>query len=121
MKICVPVEKNDGIKSKVYGHFGSAPFFALYDTESKELEIIDNTQKEHEHGSCNPVKAFEEKKIDAVFVAGIGRGAFEVLRSAGIKVCIANGKTLDDLLKIIKMKTFKEIDDSNLCNSHNCH
>lgn len=120
MKICVPVEKNDGIKSKVYGHFGSAPFFAFYDTDIKKLEISDNTQKEHEHGSCNPVKAFEEKKIDAVFVAGIGRGAVGVLNSVGIKVYIAEYKTVEELLKNIT-KTFKEVDSNGLCNSHNCH
>jgi ArsR family transcriptional regulator len=121
VKICVPVERNDGIKSKVYGHFGSSPFFALYDTDSKKLEIIDNSQKEHEHGSCNPVKAFEEKKIDAIFVSGIGRGAFEVLRCLGIKVYFAEERTIDELLSSIRTGAFKEVDASGLCKSHNCH
>ena len=35
MKVCFPVEKNEGINSVVYGHFGSAPAFVMVDTERK--------------------------------------------------------------------------------------
>ena len=34
MKICIPVETSSGMKSLVYGHFGSAPYFAIYDMET---------------------------------------------------------------------------------------
>ena len=27
MKVCIPVEVNEGLKSKPFGHFGSAPMF----------------------------------------------------------------------------------------------
>ena len=35
MKICFPVEKDEGIESQVYNHFGSAPVFIMVDTEGK--------------------------------------------------------------------------------------
>ena len=31
MKICVPVEVNNGFESRPFGHFGSAPMFVVYD------------------------------------------------------------------------------------------
>jgi len=33
MKICMPVSEAKGMDSVIYGHFGSAPFFAVYDTD----------------------------------------------------------------------------------------
>ena len=30
MKICVPVEVNNGLESRPFGHFGSAPMFVVY-------------------------------------------------------------------------------------------
>ena len=31
MKICVPVEVNNGFESRPFGHFGSAPMVVVYD------------------------------------------------------------------------------------------
>ena len=50
MKLCFPIEANNGLKSIVYGHFGSAPMFFIYDSESKDSEIIDNQNLGHVHG-----------------------------------------------------------------------
>ena len=30
MKICVPVEVNNGLESRPFGHFGSAPMFVVW-------------------------------------------------------------------------------------------
>ncbi len=35
MRICLPVGNNAGIDSIVFGHFGNAPFFAIYDMKSQ--------------------------------------------------------------------------------------
>ena len=35
MKICIPTETNSGKEAMVYGHFGSAPFFTIFDTANK--------------------------------------------------------------------------------------
>ena len=85
MKICIPVERNDGMKSQVYGHFGSAPFFAVYDMDVKELEMIENGNSHHEHGMCNPLGALSGKNIGAVVCGGMGAGAVAKLNAAGIK------------------------------------
>jgi len=42
MKICFPVEENKGLESAVYGHFGSAPGFVTFDTETEEAGFINN-------------------------------------------------------------------------------
>ena len=45
MKIAISAETNNGLESKVAGHFGRCPFFALVeldDTEVKTIQLIAN-------------------------------------------------------------------------------
>ncbi len=37
MKICFPVQENEGLGSRVYNHFGSAPMFIVVDTETDNV------------------------------------------------------------------------------------
>ena len=57
MKICFPVQQNNGLDSAVYNHFGSAPVFVVVDTHSNNIASIDNRDQHHVHGACNPMKA----------------------------------------------------------------
>ena len=57
MQICFPVEIDKGLDSDVFGHFGSAPFFVVFDTENKSIHTINNQDLGHVHGMCNPLKA----------------------------------------------------------------
>ena len=52
MKICIPTQTNDGKTVEVYAHFGSAPFFTIYDIENGVVEVIDNSNQHHAHGMC---------------------------------------------------------------------
>ena len=52
MKICIPTETNQGNTAQVYGHFGSAPYFTIYDTEAKSLEVVDNAVSSEESSSA---------------------------------------------------------------------
>jgi ArsR family transcriptional regulator len=42
MKICFPVQKDDGMNSALYDQFGSAPMFIIVDVETKSLTAIKN-------------------------------------------------------------------------------
>jgi hypothetical protein len=43
MKICIPTHDERGLQSEVFGHFGSAPFFTLVDSESGEVVLQDGS------------------------------------------------------------------------------
>lgn len=121
MKICVPVERNEGLKSRIYGHFGSAPFFAFCETEKGAAEIVENSQHGHEHGKCNPLAALAGRKVEAVFVGGIGLRALERLNSLGIKVYRSENSDLASLLENLKKGNLSEIKAEDSCSEHNCH
>jgi predicted Fe-Mo cluster-binding NifX family protein len=85
MKICVPTKTKDGKTAEVYEHFGSAPFFTIYDTESKTVEVIDNSNQHHDHGMCQPLNALANQHIDVVVTGGMGARAVQKLNEGGIK------------------------------------
>ena len=47
MRICIPTTTNDGKTAKVNEHFGSAPYFTIYDTENNSVEVITDNDADH--------------------------------------------------------------------------
>jgi predicted Fe-Mo cluster-binding NifX family protein len=86
MKICIPVSENRGLESPVCGHFGSAPAFLLFDSDTRSFRVLENTNSHHEHGRCVPVAMLAEERVDAFVVNGIGAGALAKLVATGAAV-----------------------------------
>lgn len=93
MKVAVPVERDEGLDSKLYGHFGSAPFFAVFDSETGGLDVIANDHAQHEHGQCTPSNALTAMNVKGVLCLGMGRRAISKLNAAGISVWYAGEVT----------------------------
>lgn len=121
MKVCIPVKENKGGESTPYNHFGSAPCFIIYDTDSKEIKTIENGDLNHAHGMCQPLKALSGEKVDVVLVEGIGAGAINKLKRQGIKVCKAVGGTIEENIKLLKEDKLAEFSINNICSNHDCH
>jgi len=125
MKVAVPVGEYNGLKSKVYGHFGSAPAFAIVDSETLTVEPIDNQNLDHEHGACSPMKALAGARPDVVIVGGMGAGALMGLRAAGIKVYHSSGGTVEQAVSLLKAGELVEMDERASCaghaGGHTCH
>ncbi|WP_343101707.1 NifB/NifX family molybdenum-iron cluster-binding protein [Romboutsia sp. MSSM.1001216sp_RTP31141st1_G3_RTP31141_220114] len=121
MKICMPVEVNEGLLSKPFGHFGSAPMFLVYDLESNEVSALDNGDLGHEHGKCQPIKALSGNVVDAVIVGGIGQGAIVKLNSMGIKVYKALGATLKENIDLFNENKLNEFPSNHTCSHDGCN
>ncbi|MGL5314951.1 MAG: NifB/NifX family molybdenum-iron cluster-binding protein [Peptostreptococcaceae bacterium] len=120
MKICVPVEVNEGLDSKPFGHFGSAPMFVVCDLESGEVNKIENGDLGHEHGKCQPLKALSGTAVDAVIVGGIGQGAIVKLNQMGIKVYKAQADTIGDNINLLKENKLQEFSMNHTCSHDGC-
>ena len=121
MRICIPTETNDGKSAQVYGHFGSAPYFTIYDTDKNAVEIIDNSNQHHEHGMCQPMGSLIGKKIDAVVCGGMGGRAVQKLNEGGIKTYRAVAGTVKDIVGQFTKGGLEEITAQNACAQHGCH
>jgi predicted Fe-Mo cluster-binding NifX family protein len=121
MKICIPVETNNGMESMVYGHFGSAPYFAVYDVDTRGLEMIENDDSQHVHGMCNPLGALEGKNIGAVICCGMGARAVAKLNASGIKAFRKTQGTIEDVVRDFAANRIEEITSEGACQGHGCH
>jgi len=122
MKIGFAVERNQGLDSPVYAHFGSAPAFVIFDTDSQQVSSLDNDLEHHVHGACNPVMALGGGKIDAMVVGGIGPGAVVKLNGMGVKVYRAAALTVKDNISLLSENRLREVSMEDSCQEHggNC-
>lgn len=118
MKIAFPAEADNGLESKVFGHFGTAPCFILVDSDKDRIESVGNSDLHHEHGQCRPTAALDGNQVDAIVVGGIGGGALNKLLAGGIKVFRAVEGTVDDNLSLIKSGQLPEFNMNMTCAGH---
>lgn len=118
MKICFPVEKFDGLESKVYGHFGSAPVFVMVDSETLEVERLNNGDLGHEHGSCNPLKALGGTTVKTLVVGGIGQGALNKLVALGTEVYRAESGSVGHNMALYKDGKLSKFNPMLVCKGH---
>ena len=121
MRICIPTETNEGLNAKVHEHFGSAPFFTIYDTEKNEVKTLDNTNAHHSHGMCHPIGVLGTSSVDVVVCQGMGMRAVQKLNEANIKAFRAVAGTVAEIIKKYKDNELKEITVENACAQHGCH
>lgn len=118
MKVCFPVLKAEGLESEVYGHFGSAPAFLVIETDSNRMTTINNGDQHHAHGMCNPMRALNNQKVDAIVVGGIGAGALSRLNQLGIKVFQAQAPMVRENIKMLKAQNLPEFTLQHCCPGH---
>jgi predicted Fe-Mo cluster-binding NifX family protein len=121
MRICIPTENKEGLSAKVYGHFGSAPYFVIYDTEKETVKTVDNTNAHHSHGMCHPIGILGASSIDAVVCKDMGRRAVQKLNEANIKAYRAVAGTVSEIIKKYKNGELKKLTLQNACVQHGCH
>ncbi len=119
MKVCFPVQENEGLNSAVYNHFGSAPIFVVVDTDTNSIASIDNGDQHHSHGSCNPMKALDNQKVDAIVVGGIGAGALTRLNQMGITVHRSQAETIGSNLTLLTSQSLPVLTLQGCCCGHN--
>jgi predicted Fe-Mo cluster-binding NifX family protein len=119
VRVCFPTQHDRSLESLPYSHFGSAPYFLVYDTETKEIKTIDNRDEQHAHGACNPLKALAGDSVDAIVVGGIGGRAIAGLNGLGIKVYRSAPGTIQENIERLGKKELVELTPADACGHHN--
>jgi len=110
MRIFVPLRENNGLNSRVTGHPGRAPFYAVVEVDGDKIvsyQIYENQHAKgeneehehrghHEHGGHGGafLRIIFDQKPDAFITYIMGPGAFNVLKQMGIKIYLPKGHTL---------------------------
>lgn len=86
LSIIIPVGDINGLDSKVFGHFGRAPYFIILKLNSNGLEIEDFyynefiKTKDRIHVGVKVIKAVIKHNLDIVFTPKIGEISFHMLK-----------------------------------------
>jgi predicted Fe-Mo cluster-binding NifX family protein len=119
----MPVEKTNGLNSLLHLHFGSAPFFIIYDTVTKEITDMDNSGHMHMEGHCNPILQFQSNPIDVLITTNIGKRAISKFNEGGIKVYASETEsTVSQAISAFELGKLREITAESACGYHHgCH
>jgi predicted Fe-Mo cluster-binding NifX family protein len=122
MRLCIPTQNDKGLDSAVYGYFGSAPYFIIYETCNKSIDVINNLENSHAHGNCNPLKSFEKNPIDIMITGGIGTRALQKLNAVGVRAYRTDAaRVVADVIASFENNNLTEILPGESCGHHNCH
>ena len=71
MLVCIPSKGNNGLEDTLNDHFGSAPYFTIIETDSDRIEVVENRNSKHSHGTCHPLTQLKKYHLDSLLMKAI--------------------------------------------------
>lgn len=110
MKICFPIAANNGLDSELFNHFASSPLFLIVDSESNDVEAVENCDPQAPEKGCNPFAALQGRNLDAIVVDAIGDAIHQTMNMCGYRVYSANSTNLRQLVEALKKEQLEMIE-----------
>lgn len=115
MKIAMTLERAEA-ESPLDRHFGRCRAFAIYETGSAELRIVDNTQnfQAAQGAGIQAAQNVLREGVEAVITGSVGPKAFRVLSAAGVRIYQApEAATVLTAVEAHEAQTLEEIHQPN--------
>ena len=109
MKLCFPVVTDEGMDSKIYGHFTSTPMFLIVDTPTRQSSVVANCDRDNPYGGCNPFSALKGRQLAGIIVGGIGDESLRVMNLCGFKVYQAISADLAENVALFEENVLTEL------------
>jgi predicted Fe-Mo cluster-binding NifX family protein len=106
-----------GLDESVGEHFGRVPTYTIVDTETQEVNIIENTS-EHMGGRGYPPEIIVKTGAEAMICSGLGRRAVMMFEELGIMVYVGAFGTVRDAILMWKEGRLETATDENACRQH---
>lgn len=94
MKILLATD-GDSLKNKIAKRFGEAPYYLIYDSETKETEARVNPGHDDNHSAL--IDLVNEGVLYYI-IGNTGPNAFDVLNNMGAKLYLARGLEAEEAL-----------------------
>ncbi len=117
MKIGIPTLGEKGFEEELSPHFGRAPTFTIYNTESDEIEVMDN-KSEHMGGRGKPPEQLDKYDIDVLITTNLGRKAVAMFDKLGIEVYCGASGMVKDALEMWESEQLEPASRKNACSGH---
>lgn len=118
----MPLKDNNGLNSRVTGHPGRAPFYALVEVEGDKIvnyQIYENqhaTEESEHHGHHEHeghggffIRTILDHKPDVFITYIMGPGAYNSLKQMGVKIYMPKGHTLEESINGLIKGELKEM------------
>lgn len=109
MKICVPVDQDNGLDSIPSREFGTSPFFIIHDTASGATEAVENLDKDIFDGTLSSLKSLENERYDVLLVSGVQDQVLKELKQRGKNIYKAIAGTVEGNIKVLERGDLYEI------------
>ena len=100
MKVCIPCTDATGRQARLHIPYGQAPFFALWDRATDQLEFQANPLAGQAQAcACATTRWMQRSGAGVLITGDLGRRAAQRLKEAGIEVLQAPAVSLGELLE----------------------
>ena len=117
MKVSVPSMGERGLGEQVGEHFGRVPTYTIYDTDTNEVKVIQNTS-EHMGGSGYPPDLLANAGVNVMVCSGLGRRAIMMFEEMGIMVYVGAHGTVKEAVQMWQDGKLQAATDENACAQH---
>jgi len=100
MRLLIAINEDKGFDSKLSEHFGHCPYFAIYETITNDLKIIEN-KIDHTNQNLTPVDQMMKFNPDIVFTLGAGQRAIKLFNERKIKLKTGDYQTVKEVIENI--------------------
>lgn len=100
-KVLIPMDSKDK-SDRISEVFGRSKYFAVYDTETKKLEFVDNSGSSQARGAGIAAGQYViDNNISRVVLTNIGPNAENVLKQGDVEIVVESdtNKSLEDIIK----------------------
>ena len=120
MKVCIPTMGDKGMDELVGEHFGRVPTYTTVDTETNEVNVVNNTSQ-HMGGQGYPTELIAKLGVEAMLCGNLGRRAISMYKDFGIMVYVGASGTVRDALQSFKDGQLQAATDENACRQRTYH
>ena len=108
---------NKGLNDEVSPHFGRAPYYTIWDSETSEVETVPNTSQ-HMGGQGYPPELMHAHEVDVMLCSGLGPRAVQMFEKFAIRVYVGAMATVKDTIDAWKTGNLQEATDETVCKEH---
>ena len=115
MKIAFSTSGND-VNAPLDTRFGRAAKFLVYDTETTQATVVDNTQNltASQGAGIQSAQTVAETGAQALISGHCGPKAYRVLTAAGIAVYTSNAATVAEALALFQAGKLQQLTDADV-------
>jgi ArsR family transcriptional regulator len=110
MKVCVPVDQDNGMDSIPAMDLESAPLLVIHDTGSGATEAVENTGQAGTGGGAEPLRALKGMEIDVLITGRAEDASLKALWDMGVKVYKSMPGTISGNIEVLKMGDLEELE-----------